>query len=263
MDTNLFDTESVDLARLVRHVVAERRNPFKHLSIVIQGPDTPVWVAADRPSLEHIIHSIIDDASLCTSQSGTIDLAIEPDPQACLAYLRVQVDGLGMEPSSSVEALVQLHGGLLDSTASDLRISLPLRQEAPAVASNTPTESPVGEHHRVLIIEDNRDGCETMQRLLECAGHEVKVAYTGPDGIRLADTWRPDFVLCDIGLPDLDGYHVADELRRKPHTSTAHLIAITGYGSPEDCERCRYHGFEQHFTKPADPEALLSLLGNA
>jgi CheY-like chemotaxis protein len=117
-----------------------------------------------------------------------------------------------------------------------------------------------GEGVRVVIVEDNRAAADSMCRLLDLYGYDVRVAYTGPDGVRLAEGWPPDFVLCDIGLPGLDGYGVADTLRHHPATARTHLIAITAYGSDEARSRGREVGFERHLTKPVDPDALLGLL---
>ncbi len=116
---------------------------------------------------------------------------------------------------------------------------------------------------RVVIVEDNRSAADSMRQLLGMAGYEVRVAYTGPDGVRVAEEWPPDFVLCDIGLPGLDGYGVAAALRQCPTTCQARLIAITGYGSDEAKRRCREVGFERHFTKPVDPDQILALLASA
>jgi CheY-like chemotaxis protein len=116
---------------------------------------------------------------------------------------------------------------------------------------------------RVIIVEDNQATADSLRLLLEQAGHDVRVAYTGPDGVTLATAWPPDFVLCDIGLPDLDGYGVADALRHYPATSKTHLIAITAYGSDEARRRGREAGFERHFTKPVDPDVILGLLATA
>jgi CheY-like chemotaxis protein len=113
---------------------------------------------------------------------------------------------------------------------------------------------------RVVIVEDNHATADSMRLLLDLAGYEVRVAYTGPDGVRAAEEWEPDVVLCDIGLPGLDGYGVAIALREHPGTSKARLIAITAYGSEEARRRSREVGFEQHFVKPVDPEHLLQLL---
>lgn len=113
---------------------------------------------------------------------------------------------------------------------------------------------------RVVIVEDNRAAADSMQLLLGLAGHEVRVAYDGPTGVRTAENWSPNFVLCDIGLPGLDGYGVAQALRRNPTTSRAHLIAITAYGSDEARRRVAEAGFERHFVKPVDPDVILGLL---
>jgi CheY-like chemotaxis protein len=113
---------------------------------------------------------------------------------------------------------------------------------------------------RVVIIEDNRAAADSMRFLLDLYGYEVRVAYTGPDGVQVAEDWPPDFVLCDIGLPGLDGYGVAEALRHHPATTRAHLIAITAYGSEEARRRSREVGFERHLTKPVDPDTVLDLL---
>jgi CheY-like chemotaxis protein len=115
---------------------------------------------------------------------------------------------------------------------------------------------------RVVIVEDNRAAADSMRLLLDLAGYEVRVAYNGPDGVRLAEDWPPDYVLCDIGLPGLDGYGVAQTLRGHPATSRTHLVAVTAYGSEEARRRGREAGFERHFTKPVDPDELLGLLAS-
>jgi CheY-like chemotaxis protein len=109
---------------------------------------------------------------------------------------------------------------------------------------------------RVLIVEDNRDQAESLRLLLQMRGFEVRVAYDGPEGVRAASEWHPDAVLCDIGLPGLDGYGVAAELRRNPATAAALLVAVTGYGSDEDQRRAWEAGFSVHVTKPVAPRGL-------
>jgi CheY-like chemotaxis protein len=113
---------------------------------------------------------------------------------------------------------------------------------------------------RVLLVDDNRDGADTMAMLLELHGHEVQVAYDGLEGVRAALAQAPDVVLCDIGLPGLDGFGVARALRQNPSTARARLIAITAYGSEQTKRLCHEAGFERHFIKPVDPGVLASLL---
>jgi two-component system CheB/CheR fusion protein len=113
---------------------------------------------------------------------------------------------------------------------------------------------------RIVIIEDNSDSAESLRLLLEMFGHEVAVAHTGTAGVQAALQCQPQVVLCDIGLPDLNGWEVARALRRHPTTAAARLIALTAYGSEEDRRRSQAAGFDAHVTKPADPLHLLKLL---
>src|SRR5262245_60872771 len=115
---------------------------------------------------------------------------------------------------------------------------------------------------RVLVIEDNQAAADSLRLVLDLSGHEARVAYDGLGGVRAARDWPPDFVLCDLGLPGLDGYGVAAALRAHPATARARLIAVTAYGSDEARRRCREVGFERHFVKPVDPSVLLDLLAD-
>src|SRR5262249_7351229 len=120
--------------------------------------------------------------------------------------------------------------------------------------------SPAGRRLRLLIVEDNRDAADSLSVLLGLLGHEVRVAYTGPDGVGAAAGWLPDVVLSDIGLPGCDGYEVARQLRRLPGLQGALLVALTGYGSDEDRRRSREAGFDHHLVKPADPMVIQRVL---
>jgi CheY-like chemotaxis protein len=113
---------------------------------------------------------------------------------------------------------------------------------------------------RVVIVEDSRVTADSLQLLLELSGYEVRAAYTGPEGVRLAQEWPPEVVLCDLGLPGLDGYGVASALRQHPATAQSRLIAVTSYGSAAARRRSHEVGFERHLVKPVDPSVLLELL---
>lgn len=113
---------------------------------------------------------------------------------------------------------------------------------------------------RVLIVEDNRDTARTLQLVLRRYGHDVEVAHTGRAGVEAARAWRPEVLLCDLGLPEMDGFEVANAVRQDPLMSSMRLIAITGYGRPEDRRRSREAGFELHMTKPVDPKELQLIL---
>jgi CheY-like chemotaxis protein len=125
------------------------------------------------------------------------------------------------------------------------------------------TSTPNDERLRIVIIEDNQDAADSLRMLLELLGHEVRVAYSGPDGVRIAREWVPAVVLSDIGLPGLDGFGVAQELRRDKATANAHLIAITAYGDEDYRRRARESGFDHFLTKPMSSDTLQRLLASA
>jgi CheY-like chemotaxis protein len=171
--------------------------------------------------------------------------------------------GLGL---ALVKGLVELHHGEVraDSagvgSGTEFTIRLPL---APAPRATekvpAPAAAPAGPL-RVLIVEDNRDTAETLGDLLELSGHTVEVAHTGISGVAAAQQFQPHVVLCDLGLPGMDGYQVAAELRSNPTTANARLIALSGYGLEEDLRRSVEAGFNLHLTKPVEFVELERLL---
>jgi two-component system CheB/CheR fusion protein len=111
-----------------------------------------------------------------------------------------------------------------------------------------------------LVIEDNVDAAESLRQVLEINGHEVEVAHSGPAGIEKARSFGPEVVLCDIGLPEMDGYEVAQAMRGDSALGRIKLIALTGYAGPEDVARAREAGFDAHLAKPASAAALAQAL---
>jgi CheY-like chemotaxis protein len=177
--------------------------------------------------------------------------------------------GLGL---ALVKGLVDLHGGDVRAASaglgqgSELVLRLPLEPPAgapepgPAAKAPLPSNASSNGGRRILVIEDNADAAESMQLLLELAGHRVATAPDGPSGLAAVQRFRPEVVLCDIGLPGgMDGYAVARRLRGEGGAPLA-LIALTGYGQEEDQRRSREAGFDLHLTKPVDPERLKRLL---
>jgi CheY-like chemotaxis protein len=113
---------------------------------------------------------------------------------------------------------------------------------------------------RILVIEDNLDAAESLRDLLWLFGHEAEIAATGADGVDVARRRPPDVVLCDIGLPRMDGYAVARQLRADPLTAPIRLVALTGYGRDADRREAAAAGFDLHLVKPVGPEVLKQLL---
>ena len=115
---------------------------------------------------------------------------------------------------------------------------------------------------RCLIIEDNRDAATSLGELLELQGHVVEIAYSGREGIEQAQHFRPDVIICDIGLPEMDGFDVARAIRAHPAIGRVALVALTGYAQPEDVVNARDAGFDAHLAKPPSIEVLARVVGS-
>jgi CheY-like chemotaxis protein len=171
--------------------------------------------------------------------------------------------GLGL---AIVKGLLELHGGAVQvesagqGQGTTVRVALPRLLTAPEGPQAAAGQRAEGKALRVLIVEDHRDAAEMLKDLLEMNGYEVEIALSGPDGVRAARASRPDVVLCDIGLPGMDGYEVAERLRADPGGAFRRLVAVTGYGQDEDRRRSREAGFQYHLVKPIDPEELREVL---
>ena len=113
---------------------------------------------------------------------------------------------------------------------------------------------------RVLVVDDNADSVAMLTMLLEMKGHVTAMAQSGPEALEKAEAFRPDVVVLDIGLPGMDGYEVAGHLRQQPYGRSVTLVALTGWSSDEDRQRTREAGFNHHFIKPVDPDALEKVL---
>jgi CheY-like chemotaxis protein len=129
---------------------------------------------------------------------------------------------------------------------------IPSRPELPALEAKKSA--------RILVVEDDPDSALSLKKLLELCGYTVAIAYSAEEGLEAAEKTRPDIVLCDIGLPDTNGYAFAAALRSKPGTARIRLIAVTAYGTEQDKKRSREAGFHLHLVKPVRPERLLEEL---
>jgi CheY-like chemotaxis protein len=168
---------------------------------------------------------------------------------------------------------VELHGGGVAAWSagpgqgSEFTVRLPAVTvpEMPAEAAGTAAwETPSPRRVlplRVLVVEDSADARQSLRMLLELAGHEVETSEDGPAGLAKIGTFRPDVALIDLGLPGMDGYAVARELRQRPETKAIRLVAVTGYGQADDRRRALAAGFDLHVTKPVDASMLDDLLG--
>jgi PAS domain S-box-containing protein len=265
----------------------------KNHEVMVTLPRKPLYVMGDPVRLEQIAVNLLTNAAKYTDPGGRIILCLERCGDK--AELHVSDTGIGMTPEvldrifelfgqaerglaraegglgiglTIVKSLVELHGGQIEANSegpdkgAKFTVSLPMASaEYELPLSDRQEPKPPVPSKRVLLVEDSQDIAETMALLLQHAGHEVAVAHNGPTALGKAEEFRPQAILLDIGLPGMDGYEVARRLRQNPHTKHAALAALTGYGQAEDIKRANAAGFEQHFTKPVDIEALEDFIG--
>jgi CheY-like chemotaxis protein len=174
--------------------------------------------------------------------------------------------GLGL---ALVKGLVELHGGEVLAASEGvgrgaeftirLPLDVPAAADEPAEGQRPDSQAP----SRVLVVEDNIDAAQSLRMLLKMSGHQVTVAHDGPTALEAAGSFRPELVLCDLGLPGgMSGYDVARALRQSPETASTSLIALSGYGRDEDRRRSHEAGFDLHLTKPVDFARLRQILAS-
>jgi len=285
-----LERQPLDLAELARRGVAlvGTLEGAQRRTITVEAEE--VWVEADAGRLEQVLVNLLDNAVKYTPPGGEIGVTVRRDGQD--AGLEVRDSGIGIPASllprvfdlfmqgdhsldrskgglgiglTLVRRLVELHGGKVtaysagENQGSTFAVRLPAiarpRAVADAAASRTPAPA-----RRVLVIEDNEDSRLSLRELIRGLGHDVHEAADGLAGVESALALAPDLVLVDIGLPSLDGYEVARRLRRHPVGQRLRLVALTGYGLPEDRQRAMEAGFDRHMVKPVDPAQLAALL---
>jgi two-component system CheB/CheR fusion protein len=169
--------------------------------------------------------------------------------------------GLGL---AMVKGLIDLHGGTVQAASAgigrgaEFSVRLPLIPD-PAKAAPPAAELPRGPKRRVVVIEDNVDAADSLRVVLALQGDDVQVAYDGPAGLALAREARPDVVICDLGLPGMDGYEVARAIRGDATLRDTYLVALSGYARPEDSERAAAAGFDHHIAKPPSRQQIAQL----
>jgi len=288
-----LDLEVVDLTQLCREVLSDLSLRSDDMGPTVDAdiPSYAVWLEGDRVRLVQMLDNLLSNATKFTPKSGRVHLRLER--QGDLATLTVEDTGVGIEatvlPSvfetfrqspvlqdhpatgfglglALVKAIVDLHGGTVTahSEGRDQGATFEIRLPTTKKRRSRRPEPADAKPLRILLIEDSLDGAEVTSLLLTELGHEVELATTADEGIERATTKKPDVVLCDLGLPGAkSGLDVAAALRADPDTEDLLLVAVTGFGRPEDRKRSSDAGFDEHLTKPVDMDVLRRLLGSA
>jgi PAS domain S-box-containing protein len=289
--------ESTSLGAVVENAVETVRSLIdqrKH-ELTVSMPKQPIWVNADAARLEQVMVNLLTNAAKYTDQGGHIWLTVQQEGEE--AVVRVRDTGVGIAPEilprifdlftqaersldrsqgglgiglALVQRLVEMHEGTVTVSSelgqgSEFVVRLPLvpAPQRQSSSSLTVTAQPTSRSLRVLVVDDNVDTVTTLALLVTESGHDVRTAYDGSSVLETALDYRPNVVLLDIGLPGLNGFEVAKQLRQQPALQKAVLVAMTGYGGVKDFQRSFDAGFDHHLVKPGDFGKVLQILATA
>ena len=265
----------------------------KGLMVVLTAPDESLFVEADPTRLEQMIGNVFTNAIKFTPAKGLIELSVTRE--GSLVAIRVRDSGIGIPQHmlaqifdlfaqtdrpldraqgglgiglTVVKSLAELHGGSVEARSggegrgAEFVIRLPAATVVERAAATQPItdEDRNRRPRRVLVVEDNRDAADLLAAYLRACGHTVHIAHDGGAGFSAALREQPDVIICDIGLPGVDGYEFARRLRAEPCLRRCLLVAVTGYGEARDRQRGVEAGFAYYLTKPADPRDIERLL---
>lgn len=290
--------EEVDLAAIIRSAV-ETSQPIIEAGehqLAITLPSEPILLKGDAVRLSQVFANLLNNAAKYTDRGGQIWLSVKQEKNEVVVTVRdtgigisapmlpkifdmfMQADrsthrsqsGLGIG-LTLVKKLVELHDGSISvcsdgpGKGSEFIVRLPVD----AIPKERTTKPAVGQRgdrlpqRRVLVVDDNKDSAASMGMLLKFLGTDVQVAYDGATALAAIESYRPDVVLLDIGMPGMDGFEVARQVRQRAEFDGTMLIALTGWGQAEDRQRTQMAGFDHHLVKPADITTLQSLLLSA
>lgn len=287
--------EPIEIGAVVRQTVEDYRANFESAGVLLEliPAASPLYIDADPTRVAQVVGNLLHNAAKFTRRGGRTSIAVGEDRARGEAVVRVMDTGAGMagnvlprlfQPFSQaaatltenrgglglglalVKGIVELHGGSVAASSegvgrgSEFVVRLPLSASVATADGDREERTATPPLRRVLVVDDNVDAAETLRDVLELAGHSVEVAYCGREAIERTRRWRPDIVLCDIGLPDIDGYEVGEAIRADRTLASTVLVALSGYAQPEDVARSKRAGFNSHLAKPPDIGKLEEVL---
>jgi len=272
------------------HPLMLQRGHETHVAI----PSEPIWLHADAARLEQVLVNLLTNAAKYTDLNGTIWLSAEQIGAECI--LRVKDTGVGITPEllpcifdlftqaersldrsqgglgiglALVQRLTELHGGKVEvfsklRQGSEFVVRLPVESSKIVESAQVAIAAPNKNYRplRILVVDDNVDTVLSFSMLLEESGNEVRTAHDGPIAITIASEYIPDVILLDIGLPGLNGYEVAKQIRKLPTLNNVVLVALTGYGQESDRQASMDAGFNHHLIKPARLDQVRKILAS-
>lgn len=284
----------LNLPELVTRTADDHASLFEQAGVELKCDAGPggVWVNGDETRLAQVFGNLLQNAVRFTPRGGHVNVEVEPSGDGKRVTVRVTDDGAGMDPQllarlftpfsqadtsldrsrgglglglALVKGLVERHDGSVRAASEGIGRGSTFEVDLPVQAGAETAAAWAGDcaeacKRRVLVIEDNPDAADSLRDLLELCGHEVQVAHDGPSGLRTARAFMPEVVLCDIGLPSMDGYEVAAAFRSDPQLRTIRMVALTGYALQEDQRKATAAGFDCHVAKPPDLERLREIL---
>jgi PAS domain S-box-containing protein len=292
-----LEKQQVNLDELVGRTVEDHRDLFAKagVKLALRPSGARLMIHADRTRLTQVVGNLLQNAVKFTPKGGTTTVSVESREDG-QATVRVCDTGAGIgadilphlfEPFTQadrtldrskgglglglalVKGLVEMHDGGVAARSEGLGKGAEFEVVLPTISPSDITEPPPlieqapTQPRRVLIIEDNRDAADSLCEVLDLFNHSAMVAYSGDEGLKKVRAHRPDVVLCDIGLPGMDGHEVARAIRADASLSATTLVALTGYAAPEDLARSQEAGFDYHLAKPPSIEAIEHVLGQA
>ncbi|TDU25580.1 PAS domain S-box-containing protein [Panacagrimonas perspica] len=291
IDLRLEPTDLVAVLQLAVEAVTPLLDGMDH-DLAVKLPSEPVMVLGDAARLAQIVGNLLNNAAKFTDRRGRVLLTVEAD--SAWVVIRVSDSGIGiserqlpyvfdlymqddcsLQRSGSgiglglalVKNLVDLHGGAVTAQSSGLgkgsefTVRLPRHHAATvAVSQGIASADSVPVPRRILVVDDNRDAASSLAILLELEGHETRTAADGETALLTIESWRPEVVFLDIGMPRLSGYDVARMIRAKEWGNTILLIALTGWGQEDDRRATAEAGFDAHLVKPATRDGLAASL---
>jgi PAS domain S-box-containing protein len=287
--------QRVELRSVVNDAVEANRPLIyeREQTLSIDLPPEPIFLEADPTRISQVLLNLLNNAAKYTGRGGHIWLSGEQ--QGGQVMVRIKDDGIGIPPEmlaqifemfrqvdnsiersqgglgiglTLVQRLVAMHGGEVEAFSqgqgkgSEFIVRLPIVETGESLAQRLSAKDQIRAavvQQRILVVDDNEDSADSMALYLNLLGHEVRTAYDGLAAVEEAETFQPSVIILDIGLPKMNGYEVAEQLRKR-RSSEVVLIALTGWGQEENRRRSKEAGFDHHFTKPLDFDDLNRLL---